>query len=523
MPRKRQQRTGKLDNDSILDQIERVVRWGDEFRLAFIKCNHPAQQEMLRRSLLERLSDQRILEIPLEKPIVSLLDEIRLHWNPNPPPVAVCVYGLENSLREQSQSSPMLGRLNHERDLLRQSIPAALLIWLPDFALDYVARGAPDFWAWRSGVYEFQTDSALWHMESIVAFGDHDAVSLDSLSWEDKQKEIVRLEELLRTSQALTQQDKQIKQTNRRLLNQLGFLYKSLGRQDKALDRYQKSLKLAQNLGNRAGEGATLNNLSQIYRARGDYDTALRYLEESLAIQRAIGDRAGKGVTLNNLSQIYKARGDYATALRYLEESLAIRRAIGNRVGEGATLNNLSTLYHARGDDGTALRYLEESLAISRAIGDRAGEGKTLNNLSQIYDARGDDATALRYLEESLAISRAIGDRAGEGTTLNNLSQIYHARGDDATALRYLEESLAIRRAIGDRAGLCPTLFNMGHIYWQKDEHQQAIACWVEAYQISKEIGYAETLAALENLAKQIGGNGLEDWEQLSQQMESGE
>ncbi len=297
----------------------------------------------------------------------------------------------------------MLGRLNHERDLLRQSIPAALLIWLPDFALDYVARGAPDFWAWRSGVYEFQTDSALWHMESIVAFGEHDAVSLDSLSWEDKQKEIVRLEELLRTSQALTQQDKQIKQTNRRLLNQLGFLYKSLGRQDKALDRYQKSLKLAQNLGNRAGEGATLNNLSQIYRARGDYDTALRYLEESLAIQRAIGDRAG------------------------------------------------------------------------------------------------------------------------EGTTLNNLSQIYHARGDDATALRYLEESLAIRRAIGDRAGLCPTLFNMGHIYWQKDEHQQAIACWVEAYQISKEIGYAETLAALENLAKQIGGNGLEDWEQLSQQMESGE
>ncbi len=363
MPSKHQQRTEKLDNDSILDQIERVVRWDSEFRLAFIKCNHLAQQETLRRLLLERLSDQRILEIPLEKPIVSLLDEIRLPWNPNQPPVAVCVYGLENSLRERGEHSPVLGRLNHERDLLRQSIPAALLIWLPDFALDYVARGAPDFWAWRSGVYEFQTDSALWHMESIVAFGDHDAVSLDSLSWEDKQKEIVRLEELLRTSQALIRQDKQVKLTNRRLLNQLGFLYDSLGKQSEALDRYQESLKLA----------------------------------------------------------------------------------------------------------------------------------------------------------------RAIGDRAGEGTILNNLSQIYHARGDYETALRYLEESLAIRRAIGDRAGLCATLFNMGHIYWQKDEHQQAIACWVEAYRISKEIGYAEALAALENLAKQLGRSGLEDWERLSQQMESRE
>lgn len=397
MARKRQQQTKKIDNDSVLDQIERVVRWGDEFRLAFVKCNHSAQQETLRRSLLERLSDQRVLEIPLEKkPIVSLLDEIRLLWNPEQPPVAVCVYELEYSLREQGQNSPVLGRLNHDRDLLRQAIPAALLIWLPDFALDYVARGAPDFWAWRSGVYEFETDSALWQSECVTVFGDHDAISLGSLSWEDKKKEIARLEELLRTSQALTRQDTQVKQANCRLLHQLGFLYDSLGKQDEALDRYQESLKLAKTLGNRPGEGTTLNNLSQIYKARGDYDTALRYLEESLAIRRAIGDRAGEGTTLNNLSLIYQARGNYDTALRYLEESLIIQRAIG------------------------------------------------------------------------------------------------------------------------DRAGLCPTLFNTGHIYWQKNEHQQAVACWIEAYQIAKEVGLAEALTNLERLAKKMGGDGLEYWEQLA-------
>jgi tetratricopeptide (TPR) repeat protein len=474
MPSKSQRRTKKIDNDSVLDQIERVIRWGDEFRLAFVKCNHSAQRETLRRSLLERLSDQRVLEIPLEKPILSLLDEIRPLWNPDQPPVAVCVYGLEYSLGEQGQNSPVLGRLNHDRDLLRQSVPAALLIWLPDFALDYFARGAPDFWAWRSGVYQFQTDSTFWQMESIAAFGYHDAVSLGSLSLEEKEKEIVRLEELLRTSQALTRQDRQVKQTNLRLLHQLGFLYKSLGRQSEALDCYQKSLKLAKALGSRAGEGATLNNLSQIYHDHGDYDTALRYLEESLALYRAISDRAGEGVTLNNLSEIYQARGDYETALRYLEEVLVIQRAIGNRAGEGVTLNNLSLIYLARGD----------------------------------YE------TALRYLEESLAIQQAIDNRAGEGRTLNNLSEIYWMRGDFDTALRYLEESLAIRRAIGDRAGLCPALFNMGHIYWRKDEHQKALACWIEAYQIAKEIDLAEALTNLERLAKAMGGDGLEYWEQ---------
>ena len=82
---------------------------------------------------------------------------------------------------------------------------------------------------------------------------------------------------------------------------------------------------------------------------------------------------------------------------------------------------------------------------------------------------------------------------------------------------------MAIYRVIGDRGGLCVVLFNMGSTYFQKNEHQQAVAYWVAAYRIAKEIGLSEALMSLENLAKQLDGNGLEDWERLSQQMESGE
>ncbi len=517
MPSKRQRQTKKIDNDSILDQIERVVRWGDEFRLAFVKSNHLAQRETLRHSLLDRLHDQRVLEISLEKPIVSLLDEIRPLWNLKQPPVAVCVYGLEHSLREQGQNSPVLGRLNHERELLRQSISAALLIWLSDFALDYVARGAPDFWAWRSGVYEFRTDSVLWQTETITAFVDHDAVSLGSLSWEDKHKEISRLEESLRTSQALARQDKQVKKTNCRLLYQLGFLYASLNKQGEALNHYQKVLKLARALGDRAREAATLNDIALIDYACQDYERACQHWKEALTIQERIRDQAEEARTLNNIATIPYVRGEYAKAQKYLEKALAIYRNIRNtkyQIGQGTTLNNLSQVYRARGDDESALRYLKDALTIQQAIGDQAGKSTTLNNLSAIYQARGDYDTARRYLEESLAIQRAISDQAGEGTTLRNFSQLYQARGDYDTARCYLEESLAIQRAIGDQAGLCPTLFNMGHIYWQKDEHQQALVYWIEAYQIAKENGLSEALINLEKLAKKLGGNGLEYWEQ---------
>ncbi|OQY30691.1 MAG: hypothetical protein B6I38_06970 [Anaerolineaceae bacterium 4572_5.1] len=143
--------------------------------------------------------------------------------------------------------------------------------------------------------------------------------------------------------------------------------------------------------------------------------------------------------------------------------------------------------------------------------------------MSQIFKAQGDYTTALTYLQDSLAIQQQIGDKAGEGTTLNNISQIYDAQGDYTTALTYLQDSLAIRKQIGDKAGLCPTLFNMGHIHAQNDEMDEAVSVWVIAYVIAKEIGYAQVLQALAQLAPRLGlPEGLEGWEMLARQRADG-
>jgi tetratricopeptide (TPR) repeat protein len=299
--------------------------------------------------------------------------------------------------------------------------------------------------------------------------------------------------------------------------NWTGKTYHALGDYDTALDYLKQSLAIQQQIGDQSGEGRILNNISQIFQARGDYDTALDYLKQSLAIAQQIGDQSGEGTTLNNISQIFQARGEYDTALDYLKQSLAIVQQIGDQFGEGRTLNNISSLYYARGEYDTALDYLKQSLALAQQIGDKAQEGATLNNISQIYDARGDYDTALDYLKQALALAQQIGNKSGEGTTLNNISQIYGARGDYDTALDYLKQSLAIQQQIGDTAGLCVTLFNIGHIHWQNEARQEAVSAWVTAYTLAKRIGYAQVLQALDELAKRLGGPGLELLEQLAQ------
>jgi hypothetical protein len=56
-----------------------------------------------------------------------------------------------------------------------------------------------------------------------------------------------------------------------------------------------------------------------------------------------------------------------------------------------------------------------------------------------------------------------------------------------------------------------------GYIYQQNGELQQAMSTWMEVYKIAKQIGLAEALDNLENLAKQLGGDGLAYWKALSQ------
>ncbi len=94
--------------------------------------------------------------------------------------------------------------------------------------------------------------------------------------------------------------------------------------------------------------------------------------------------------------------------------------------------------------------------------------------------------------------------------------------GDYDNAMTYLHQALAIFRALGDRAGLCETLFNIGNIHRINEEPQQALASWVAAYRIAREIGLAEALQNLDNLAKQLGGPGMQFWEMLARQLPVG-
>jgi CHAT domain-containing protein/tetratricopeptide (TPR) repeat protein len=288
------------------------------------------------------------------------------------------------------------------------------------------------------------------------------------------------------------QQALAIRQDDRRgegtTLNNIGLVYDKLGQPNQALEYYQQALVISREVGNRAGEGGTLDNIGGIYNNLGQYRQALEYHQQALAIRREVRDRNGEGYTLNNIGAVYDNLGQYRQALEYYQQALTIRQEVRDRYGEGNTLDNIGVVYGNLGQFTQALQYFQQALAISREVRDRPGEANTLSNLGAISDDLRQHNQALQYLQQALVIFREVRDRRGEGRTLYNLGAVYDSLKQPTQALTYNQQALTIFREVGDRNREGRALNNIGVIYNNLGQYDQALEYYEQALAIHREV-----------------------------------
>ncbi len=272
-------------------------------------------------------------------------------------------------------------------------------------------------------------------------------------------------------------------------LNNIGFVYNSLGEKQKALDFFNQSLPLLRTVGDRSGEATTLNNIGSVYNSLGEKQKALEYYNQALPLSRAVGDRSKEATTLNNIGFVYNSLGEKQKALEYYNQALPLSRAVGDRAREAAALNNIGFVYDSLGEKQKALEYYNQSLPLLRTVGDRSGEAAALNNIGSVYDSLGEKQKALDFFNQALPLSRAVGDRSGEAVMLSNIGLVYNSLGEKQKALEYYNQALPLSRAVGDRSGEANTLNNIGGVYDSLGEKQKALEYYNQALPLSRAVG----------------------------------
>ncbi len=74
-----------------------------------------------------------------------------------------------------------------------------------------------------------------------------------------------------------------------------------------------------------------LDHMAEIYYIKGMYDLAINMYNQSLNIAEELGDQKGIGRALNNIAMAYDAKGDSDQALVLYNQSLEIKIKIGDQ------------------------------------------------------------------------------------------------------------------------------------------------------------------------------------------------
>lgn len=149
---------------------------------------------------------------------------------------------------------------------------------------------------------------------------------------------------------------------------------------------------------------AILHNFGNLIHYRGDYNKALEYYERSLKIKEELDDRSGIANSLGQMGMIHKSHGEYQRALEFYNRSLGIMEEISNRLGIATVLHQIGVIHQERGDYEKALEYYKRSLNIREELGNRSGFATSLGQIGNLMVDVGRYDEALENLLSALGI-----------------------------------------------------------------------------------------------------------------------
>jgi tetratricopeptide (TPR) repeat protein len=377
-----------VDDEEVYESLARAIGRTEGFGLFFVRCVEKDRAKLEQR-LKKDLPKFRFEQLELQEELKdgNLYRRVAEVSQRVGPLNGLFIAGLEKSLDPYVKSGygglgdyynkdmvpRLLGHLNLQRERFRDDFPFCLIFFLSAFGIKYIARRAPDFFDWRSGLFEFVVDSDALGKLTFQWIGSNPA---ECLAWTETQR-LDRIREI----QALIDEDRQTSSGKAVLfLQKSGVLLANQSYEevitslDKAIEfQPDEYLYLAWQL-----RGQILNFLNRYEEAIISYEEALISYNNVLGFKNTFHPVwCDYGIALGNLNRYEEAIASYDKAI---ELNPDYYEACYNR---GITLSNLN-------------RYEEAITSYDKAIELKPDDYKALTN-------RGNAFGNLNRYEEAIA------------------------------------------------------------------------------------------------------------------------
>jgi CHAT domain-containing protein len=193
-----------------------------------------------------------------------------------------------------------------------------------------------------------------------------------------------------------------------------------------------EALALARKLETRRDEVATtLNNMGVVYREMGRYQDAMDVFEKALSIDRELRSRWAIAYDLRNQGLTLIRMGQAQKAISLLEEAVAEAHAIGDRVNEAKALLGLGEAQLAVDQNAEAAVSFESALELSVDLALRETQWRALYGLAKLSLRSGSKSEARVTLMRAVEVIEGMRadikvDRLKDGFLINKM-EVYES------------------------------------------------------------------------------------------------
>lgn len=140
-----------------------------------------------------------------------------------------------------------------------------------------------------------------------------------------------------------------------------------------------------------------LNEIAFIYWNHNQYQTAIDYYERSLSLNNNVSNENGIAMLNGNLGLLYSDIGKYPISLKYFEKTLAARRSMGEPVSLISALINTSVVLNNLGRYEESVKNVEEALSFAREMNDPKQMMSCYAMISETYEKAGNPDKSIQY------------------------------------------------------------------------------------------------------------------------------
>ncbi len=493
-------------------RLSKKLVYGPDFQLLLLDC----RDERLRRQLLDCLNP--VLDAAGLHAATLTLHTAAQPADDIPSDVAV----LEIQLRQLAEHSHVIhclgarawldaeqrpGRwdaLNIRRERIAEYVSRRLLLWLDAEGIEQLLVLAPDWWAWRAGVYVFSTE-----LTPISSPAEEWRPQFDCHNRPPTQvqagKRIAELRDWL--------QGELEPELAWRLWGELGDIYYTQGWWDQALAAYQRHVLPLQNqLGDVRSVAVTQGRIADILAKRGQLDDALRiHQQEQLPVYEQLGDIRSRALVQGKIADILTQRGQLDEALRiYQQEELPAYEQLGDIRSRAMTQSKIADILTRRSQLDEALRiHQQEVLPVYEQLGDIRSRAVARGKVADILAQRGQLDEALRIQQqEVLPVFEQLGDIRSRAVVRGKVADILALCGQLDEALRVQrQEVLPVFEQLGDIRSRAMTQIKIAVLLWQRNtdgDRSRAAELFTQVLQAARPLQLAEE-AVIEAVMREFG------------------